>query len=164
MFKRTWNSPHYLARAASHSTKGRRNGRVDVLPPASSEALYGIAQQIDDGEQLLARLRTERDLLADELHQLQRVEAFKARHVTSPKAEPRIAVLLKEMRDMESRMALTRKGVGELKALLGGAGAVSFNQVFVEVARAQLSADVFSALHETAMQITRRAKRKGTCL
>jgi len=33
MYKRTVSSAHFIARTGSHSTKGHRNGRVDVLPP-----------------------------------------------------------------------------------------------------------------------------------
>lgn len=161
MFKRTWNSPHFIARTASHSTKGKRNGRVDVLPPGASESLYGIAEQIADGEQRLARLRAERDELADELHRLQRVEAFKAKHVTSPKSEPRVAILLKGLRELDASMASVRKRNGELKSLLGGRGAVSFEHAFVRVAREMLEPSSYRAIESQASALVAKTKERA---
>jgi hypothetical protein len=91
---------------------------------------------------------------------LQRVEAFKARHVTSPKAEPRIAVLLKEIREVDGQLAATRKRVGELKALLGGRGAVSFEQAFVRVAREMLDSATYAAVERQALSITEKCKAR----
>lgn len=44
MFKKTWDGQHFLAIAGSHSTKGARNGRVDVLPPSAHDATYWDAE------------------------------------------------------------------------------------------------------------------------
>jgi hypothetical protein len=50
MYKATYDSLHFLKKAASHSTKGTRSGRVDILPPEAQptkETYLSARDQLD---------------------------------------------------------------------------------------------------------------------
>lgn len=162
MFKRTWNSPHFLARTASHSTKGKRNGRVDVLPKDATEALYSIADQIADGDTRLDHLRKRHAEVCDQLRLLERLDKARALHNSRPITEnPKIGALRGEVTRMNAEMASIRRHVGRLKALIGSKPHTTLPEAFMALAEAELASDTFQALADKAAALVSRTRARA---
>lgn len=162
MFKRTWNQPHFLKRTASHSTKGSRSGRVDVLPPQAKMHLYDIAHQIADGNERIEGMTEERHALDAQLHKVSRVDAVRAKHATDLqgiKPSPEIEELRGRLAALDGLIASTRKHVNGLKALIGDGQRVSFETAFMRLAKEQLPHDVYESLSTQATLISSKANR-----
>lgn len=162
MFKRTWNQPHFLKRAASHSTKGSRSGRVDVLPPGAKMHLYDIAHQIADGNDRIEMLTAERVELNAEFHKLSRLDQIRAKHASDPlrvKPSPEVAELRRRMAAIDELISSTRKHVNQLKSVIGDGQRVTFETAFIRLAKEQLPHDAYEAISAQARMISERASR-----
>lgn len=162
MLKRTWNQPHFLKRAASHSTKGSRSGRVDVLPPNAKMHLYDIAAQIADGNDRLENLSAEKHALEAEFHKLSRIDAVRMKHEPNPSKflpSPECGELRRRIAAVDSLIAATRKHVGELKSVIGDGQKVSLETTFVRLAKEQLPHDVYETLAKQSALISGKANK-----
>jgi phage I-like protein len=162
VFKRTWNQPHFLKRTASHSTKGSRSGRVDVLPPSAQMHLYDIAHQIADGNDRIERMAEERADLDAQFHKLSRLDAVRAKHATDLRTfapSPEIEELRGRIAALDGLIASTRKHVGSLKSVIGDGQKVSFETAFVRMAKEQLPHDVYETLATQAALICGKANK-----
>lgn len=162
IYKQTSEATHFLPRKASHSTKGSRNGRVDVLPPGAEEALWDVASQIADGEARLETLRATRDVAESELHRLSKIDQWRGKASRGDRLNERsrIATLEATLRAIEGNFRATRKQVASLKALLGSSAAVSFEGAFVALAKIELHSDVYLVLADKARALVARSARK----
>lgn len=158
MFKRTWNQPHFLKRAASHSTKGARTGRVDVLPPEARTPLWSIAAQIETAAERVEKLRAERDAAKEALHTVERFEQLRSKVGSGGSEEARIKSLRLRIEQLETEMRRSRRRVNELRAIVAGGADLSFESIFVQLARVELPDDLYDSLAEKAGLILRRAR------
>lgn len=161
MYKRTAELSHFLPRTGSHSTKGSRSGRVDVLPPNAQEQVF---DDLDNRRQILkGRLTTIRASIsslnaeksADPLFSalnnhsvaVQNFRRFGGQKPQLPQLiyehHCRRDQLVREQREIESalhdieRLKPSRKQRQE-----------SFGELFVAVAKAMLDESTFNRLRE----------------
>lgn len=154
MYKKTGTSTHYLPRKGSYSTHPKRNGRVDVLPPEASEALYDCARQIADAHARIDQLRQEREKLTDRGHGLRRVDDLRSRFSSTEKAPlPIRADIDARIKTIDEELAALRKHAGSLKALLAGGGVATFEDAFHRIASAELSHGVYETLAKKARMV-----------
>lgn len=161
MYKKTYQSRHYLPREGSYSTHPKRNGRVDVLPVGAQEALYDTATQIEDGEYRLQMLKIERDSLAEKLQFSRGVHRLQAKHVGAADSKSASAIHVR-LQEVDQEIGQVRKHVGGLRSLLKGGGAATFDEAFVRVARAELAAEVYEALTLKAHRVLAAATGRST--
>jgi hypothetical protein len=161
MYSRTSKSAHYLPRTGSYSTVPHRNGRVDVLPPGATEALYGVAGQIEDGRKRLESLRAEKAALKDELADLRPKDALRLKWVTSDREarpSPRIGEIDARVSEIEAEAKRLRTHVAGLTQLLSSGQRVTIEDAFYRIAKAELPEDVWRRIQVIAESIVSRAR------
>lgn len=158
MFKKTWNSPHFIARTASHSTKGKRNGRVDVLPPQARTPLYDIATQISNANAHIESLRQQRTAAKEKLHSLARFDQLRNRVGSRGSESNKIRQLEDECKYLDEEIRKHCRRANELKAVLAGGPDLRFEVVFLRLARIELPDDLYTRLENQANDIIRRAR------
>lgn len=157
MSKAVTKGKHWLPRHSQYSLHGHRTGRVDVLPPGAKTPLYDISVQIDDAAQRLDSLRTQKDALNAQLHSLSRFDQLRDKVGSRGSEADRVSRLEREVARVEAEMRSVRRRSGELKAIVAGGNNVTFEAVFIRIARAELPDDIFDALSLKAKAIVARA-------
>lgn len=161
MYEKTAKSAHYLPRKGSYSTVPHRNGRVDILPPDAQLPLYSIAVQISDGEEQVGALRERKKACEAELHALGRIDLLRDKVGSRGSEKPNIQRLRNEISRLEESMRAKRRWINELKAILSNGQKVSFEDVFVRLARVELPQDIYQAIESKARLIVSRASTVG---
>ena len=151
MYKGTSNSAHFAKRTASHSTKGRQNGRIDVLPP---EASFNREKYQNFIEQY-ASLRKRREEIDKELKILK--EKLKP---TLPYGEfwP-----LRERQDfLGMQMLQVNSELGHFKKVINEAIDKEYSVVFYRVAEEVLHKEVFIQIQNEVARIKGWSKERIT--
>lgn len=158
MYSKTAKSAHYLPRTGSYSTVPFRNGRVDVLPPNAQMQLYGIAQQIADGEVRISTLTKEKEKAEAELHSATGFDRLRAKHMSdyrpadgAHKARIRVTQIDAEIKAEKARLS-------ELRAIASGSRKFSVESLFMKLAEAELPHDVYESLLKEAALIVRLSR------
>lgn len=158
VYGKTTKSTHYLPRKGSYSTVPKRNGLVDVLPPSARVPLYDIGAQIVDATERLQALRAVRDAAKEQILSLSRFDQLRGRVGSRGSECDTIKRLQAEVAHAEEQMTCARKRAGELRAIVSGGSGVTFESVFVRLARAELPDYLYRALEQKASHIVRVAK------
>lgn len=128
MYKATGDAAHYLPRTGSHSTKGARNGRVDVLPPEAQDAELVYLDCVEQVTSLVA----EQAALEKECGKLNVLLSHKLPYHEFQDAQRR--------RDAAgSRQAKIQELLRDAKEIGRAAGAESYAATFMQVAKMRLS-------------------------
>ena len=122
-FKSTSEAEGFRARVASHSTKGRATGRVDVMPPQARPAVYSeLAEQISIVEASIEKVRA--DIVA---------------------CDDR-----RERNRLHDLLRVLKTSRGQYEVLLKAAKAHDRHQVFYRLANEMLPKDTFRQIDERA--------------
>ena len=167
MYKATTEAAHYLTRAASHSTKGFRNGRVEVLPPSAKAPIYDdltsrrakLLAMLEDSTQQLKKIQLERDSLmpAYERHSNENKKMLNARGLRTKKP-PILEDFERRAGKVKSEYLRLVHEVKEVNKALGYSNSEEraqrrqeeFAVVFRKVARQLLDSDTFEKLTDEA--------------
>ncbi len=141
MFKASSERQHFTRREGSHSTKGRANGRVDILPPEArrKEELYQSAKgQFDALEEHVSRLKTQRvEIIADGGY----------------KHKPWKLEKLKLIDDQLLNLSTER---GRLATVARAAGSEAFGWCFMAIAEVRLTRELFREISEETERLMGR--------
>lgn len=164
MYGKTGKSAHYLPRTGSYSTVPHRNGRVDVLPADSKEALFDPMDTLRQLQKRFSELRQERDALTAEIEPLARMDELKYRHMTDRgqiRPNPKIAPLVARRKEVKAELKKIDSRIQDIEQTFKAGEQRSFENAFVQVAKLRLSPDVWRVIFDEAMRLSGKHHGKG---
>lgn len=167
MYGKTGKSSHYLPRKGSYSTVPHRNGRVDVLPPSATIALYDIAPQIDLLLAQQAALDQQLELLRAELtadgkrFHAARLAAGPGKYMKRPQtlvdADAKYQKLKLNRSDIIERVRVLRGLISGQAREKREARGLRFERTFHDLAKCSLPEDVYQSLRDKTFHAMRDA-------
>lgn len=167
MYKATTEATHFLPRTGSHSTKGSRTGRVDVLPPEAKSPIYDDLQSrrtiLIEKVKAAQRELTDAKVMGQQIQDIYRDFSVRVKY-----RKDRGGGYIErpaELVEFERRKRLAREKVNDLQSELSDLNGVmqkdpsakhlAFAEIFLEVAKVFLDTETFGRLMAEAK------KRRG---
>lgn len=163
MYKATTEATHFLPRTGSHSTKGARNGRVDVLPPNAKMSTFGELEERynryrREFQEAAAAYKAAKEDLDNDAEWQRHRQHFKAnkdkQYVAMPSKFAKKLDKLKLLSDRQSNLASKCQ---EMKVVFNRERNASYERQWIETARAMLPWDVVDKIEGVVQENWRRS-------
>jgi hypothetical protein len=160
MYSRTSKNHHFLPRRGSYSTHPQKNGRVDVLPPDARESIYAAAEQLAALDERLNLLNIKKDDLHESLHRAQRLQQLQDK-LTGSSSQNTISGIRREVEIIEIDIRRVKESRSRLLEVISPSKKVTLETAFYNLARVELSEEVFQRLSIEASRIVARSGSKS---